>query len=57
MRDVVIVGAARTPIGSFLGALADRVIRMDHGQVVADGAPAELLARAGHDDDLVDAAG
>ena len=38
-------------------ALADRVIRMDHGQVVADGAPAELLARAGHDDDLVDAAG
>ena len=33
------------------------MIRMDHGQVVADGAPAELLARAGHDDDLVDAAG
>ena len=34
-------------------ALADRVIRVADGQVVADGPPAELLARAGHDDDLV----
>lgn len=38
-------------------ALADRVIRMDRGEVVADGAPADLLARAGHDDDLVIADG
>lgn len=32
--------------------LADRVIRVAAGQVVADGTPAELLTRAGHDDDL-----
>lgn len=32
--------------------LADRVIRVAAGRVIADGSPAELLARAGHDDDL-----
>lgn len=33
-------------------ALASRVVRIADGKVVADGAPAELLASAGHDDDL-----
>lgn len=32
--------------------LADRVVRIAGGQVVADGTPAELLSRAGHDDEL-----
>ncbi len=34
-------------------ALADRVIRIAGGQVIADGTPAELLPRPGHDDDLL----
>jgi len=34
-------------------ALADRVIRIASGTVIADGAPADLLPRAGHDDELV----
>ena len=33
-------------------ALAHRVIRMAGGRAIADGSPAELLADAGHDDDL-----
>ncbi len=33
-------------------ALADRVLRVDAGRVVADGEPAVLLADDGHDDDL-----
>jgi molybdate transport system ATP-binding protein len=33
-------------------ALADRVLKIAAGRVIADGTPAELLAAAGHDDDL-----
>lgn len=33
-------------------ALADRVIRVADGRVIADGAPAAMLAGMGHDDDL-----
>lgn len=37
MRDVVIVGAVRTPIGDFLGSLKD-VSQIDLGVAVVNGA-------------------
>ena len=48
MRDVVIVGAARTPIGDFLGALKD-VSALELGTIAAKGA----LAQAGISAELV----
>jgi acetyl-CoA acyltransferase len=48
-RDVVIVGAARTPVGKFRGSLAG--VRADHlGALVID----ELVKRAGLSPDVVD---
>lgn len=49
MREVVIVGAARTPVGSFGGALKD-VTSMDLGATAIKGA----LDRAGITGDMVD---
>jgi acetyl-CoA C-acetyltransferase len=48
MRDVVIVGAARTPIGDFLGSLKD-VSSVDLGAIAVNGA----MAQAGITPDLV----
>ena len=48
-RDVVIVGAARTPIGKFRGSLAG--VRADHlGALVID----QLARRAGVQPEIVD---
>ena len=49
MRDVVIVEAARTPIGKFRGALSD--VRADHLGAVVLG---ELVRRTGIDPTIVD---
>ncbi|MEZ4404655.1 MAG: ATP-binding cassette domain-containing protein [Kofleriaceae bacterium] len=56
VRDLVAeAGVPAIAVTHSLGearALADRVIRVDAGHIVADGTPADLLATAGHDDDL-----
>lgn len=49
LRDVVIVAAGRTPIGSFLGAFS-KVSAVDLGATVIEG----LLAKSGIDADAVD---
>ncbi len=49
MRDVVIVGAVRTPIGSFNGSLS-KVSAIDLGVIAAKAA----IDRAGIDPDIID---
>lgn len=49
MREVVIVGAARTPIGSFGGSLS-KLSAIDLGVVAAK----EAIKRAGIKEDMID---